>query len=519
MRTEHGSAGVLSALRARWWVVALCALLPVIAVLAQRQLQNDEYEATAQVLFRSTNLDATVLNGSSYFGESDDPLRAAATNFELIQSPEVAVRVAATLGGTLDAEGIEDRMTFTAVGSSDVVEVSATDHDRMLATNLANTWASEFVAYRRETDRAQIAEALDLVQDDLTAAQASGASDSRVEELRASLSQLRVVQALQTGGAEFIQPAAVPRDPVAPSLILVVLGAALVGVLIGGVTAVLAEKGDRRLRTADAAAEALGIPLLASVPRLRAKDPRDPTALMVPEARESFHTLAVRLRFFDLDSARRVVAVVSGESGEGKTSIALGLAMAYASMGRRVILVDCDLRRGDIRLRLPIGPGPGLAEVVSGQASLDDAIRDCDLDFAGGGFPGAIGAGAGSNGVLSVLASGTSPPNPIQMLSSKAMGDVLTRLRSVYDNVVIDTSPLLRVSDAEALLPAVDGFVVVARVQTTTTDDLGKLAGVLSGEAERALGVVANDVNRRDTRSGYYGVPAESGVSAGDRSA
>ncbi len=517
MRPERGSGGVLSALRARWWGVLLCALIPVTAVIAQRQLAEDEYQAGAQVLFRSTNLDASVLNGSSYFGQSDDPLRTAATNFELIQSPEVARRVADGLAGVLSADDIAARMSFAAIGSSDVVEVAATDTDPEVAASLANAWAREFVAYRRETDRAQVAEAIELVQADLTAAEDAGASGARVEELRASLSQLRVVQALQTGGAEFIQPATAPTAPVSSSLVILALGAGLVGLLIGGVTAVLAERGDRRLRGPEMAGEALGLPLLASVPRLRAKDARDPSALMVPEARESFHTLAVRLRFFDLDHARRVVAVVSGESGEGKTSVALGLAMAYANMGRRVILVDCDLRRGDIRLRLPIGPGPGLAEVLSGQASLQEAVRECDLDFADGGFPGSTGGDGGGNGYLAVLAAGTSPPNPIQMLSSQAMLDVLARLRESYDNVVVDTSPLLRVSDAEALLPALDGFVIVARVQSTTTDDLERLTGILSRESERALGVVANDVHRRDTRSGYYGVTAQTGVRAGDR--
>jgi succinoglycan biosynthesis transport protein ExoP len=519
MTKAHGYSGVLSALRARWWIVLLCALIPVVTALVHHQIEEERYQADALVLFRSTNLDASVLNGSSYFGRSNDPLRAAATNFELVQSPDVAARVAAALGSPWTTKLVTDRMRFAAVGSSDVVKISATDTDAALSAQLANTWASEFVAFRRETDRAQVSEAITLIERDL-ASSTPETEGARVDELRRSLSQLRVVQALQTGGAEFIQEAEVPTSPSGTPLVLVLLGGGLIGLVVGGITAVLAEKGDRRLRGADEAGAILDLPLLASIPKLRGKDTRAPSALMTAGAREGFHTLALRLRFFDLDSERRVIGIMSGESGEGKTSVALGLGMAYASMGHQVIVVDCDLRRGDMRLRLPIGPGPGLTEVLSNQATLSDAIRDCDLDFATEGFPRSPTPGASASssaGTLSVLPAGAPPPNPIQMLSSKGLVEILSRLRSSYDHVILDTSPLLRVSDAEALLPALDGFIIVARVQATSSEDLGRIATIISRDRDRALGVVANEISRRDTRSGYYGAAQQAGVAAVDK--
>jgi non-specific protein-tyrosine kinase len=114
------------------------------------------------------------------------------------------------------------------------------------------------------------------------------------------------------------------------------------------------------------------------------------------------------------------------------------------------------------------------------------------------------GGGGESSTELYVLPSGATPPNPIQMLSSHAMREVVKSLRDRFDHVVVDTAPLLRVGDTEALLEVVDGVLVVARVGQTTTDDLRRLAAILEAEAPRALGVVVNDVGRRDTREGYY---------------
>ena len=452
------------------------------------------------MLFRSTNLDASVLDGTSYFDRSNDPLRAAATNYELVQSPTVAARVSEELGGRLSPVEVEDLMSFREIGSSDVVEISATDRSATDAALIANSWAQQFIAYRRESDRSQVAEAIALIRAELDGADgAATATDARIQDLRQTLERLRVVQALQTGGAELIDPASVPTKPAGPPVALVVLAATLVGALLGLATATFAQRRDRRLKSSDDAASILDLPVLANIPRIRAAGPSGMADLLAPEAQEAFRTLALRLRLFDVDRARQVVAVVSGESGEGKTSVALRLGATYAAMGQRVIVVDCDLRRGDLRLRLPIDAGPGLVEVLSGQATIADAIRRVEFGLE------SAGAQSRSQAVLCVIPSGASPPNPIQMLSSNAMKEVLNALRASFDHVILDTAPLLRVSDTEALAELVDGLIVVSRVQHSTTDDLRKLAAIVGADPSRALGLVVNEVGRRDTGRAYYG--------------
>ena len=382
MSADRGLSAVARAVRSRWWIVVLCALIAGGAAFAARQLQDAEYRASASVLFRSTNLDASVLNGrNSYFDRSNDPLRTAATNFELVQSPTLAARVSKALGGDVTADDIEQQMSFREVGSSDVVEISATNTSAGVAALVANTWAREFVSYRRETNRAQVAEAIALIRRELDTSNApADSTDARIQDLRQTLERLRVVQALQTGGAELVNTAAVPESPVGLPLIVVVLGATLLGALVGVAAATFLERRDRRVKSPDDVAGLLGLPLLASVPRIRPGSPGTPTDLTFPETREAFRTLALRLRLFDVDRPRKVVAVVSAESGEGKTSVALRLGATYAAAGQRVIVVDCDLRRGDLRLRLPIDTGPGLVEVLSGQATIAEAIAK--IEFA-----------------------------------------------------------------------------------------------------------------------------------------
>ena len=504
MSAKRGFPAVLDALKSRWWVVLLCALIAGSAAFASRELREKEYQASASVLFRSTNLDASVLNGTSYFNRSNDPLRTAATNFELIQSPAVAARVSAELDGRLSPEEIERLVSFREIGSSDVVEISATDRSATDAAAIANTWASQFVAYRRETDRSQVAEAIALIRGELAGAGAA-TTDERLQDLRQTLERLRVVQALQTGGAEVIDTASVPENPAGPSLILVVAGATLLGGLLGLATATLAQRRDQRLKAPDDAAELLDLPLLANVPRIRSGGSSALAALTGPDAREAFRTLALRLRFFDLDRARQVVAIVSAESEEGKTTVALRLASTYAAMGHRVVVVDCDLRDGDIRLRLPLDAGPGLVEVLSGQATIADAIRRIEFESE------SSIAGEESSAVLYAIPTGASPPNPIQMLSSNAMRELMSALRESFDHVILDTAPLLRVSDTEALIELIDGIVVVSRLQQSTTDDLRRLSTILGARSTQVLGVVVNDVGRREAGRAQYGTASQPG--------
>jgi succinoglycan biosynthesis transport protein ExoP len=198
-----------------------------------------------------------------------------------------------------------------------------------------------------------------------------------------------------------------------------------------------------------------------------------------------FSLIRAHLRFFNVDRELRTVLIASPAPGDGKTTIAVHLAAAAARSGSRVLLLELDLRQPSLAEQLGIQPGAGLADVLTGAASMREATQSVDLQAA-------PGEGTPSH-TLDVLAAGAMlPPNPGELLESHAMDGVLERAKSAYDLVVIDTPPLTAVSDAFPLLTKVDGVVIVGWVGRSRRDAAEQLHQVLADSGAPLLGVIAN---------------------------
>ena len=166
--------------------------------------------------------------------------------------------------------------------------------------------------------------------------------------------------------------------------------------------------------------------------------------------------LRASLRYFNIDGPRRSIVVSSPAKGEGKTSVAVQLALACAEAGDNVILIDADLRHPQVADRLGVRAGPGLGAVLIGAATLEEAIVPY---LAVPSTPG---------GRLGVLTASGSPPNPAQLLASRQMQELLDELERTADTVIIDTSPALMVADAFPLFKAASGTLLIARMNRTT---------------------------------------------------
>ncbi len=217
---------------------------------------------------------------------------------------------------------------------------------------------------------------------------------------------------------------------------------------------------------------------------------------MPPSEAEAFHLIRAHLRYFNVDRELRTLLVASAAPGDGKTTVARHLAGAAARMGARVLLIEADLRRPTVAAQLDISSGPGLADVLIGMVSLNDAIQSIDLDQP---------ARQDSRGrMLDALVAGAAlPPNPGELIESHAMESLLEQVRSTYDLVVIDTPPLTAVSDAFPLLRKVDGVIIVGRVGRNRRDVAERLHETLTGAGAPLLGVVANGL--KSGRLGAYG--------------
>ena len=270
---------------------------------------------------------------------------------------------------------------------------------------------------------------------------------------------------------------------------------ACLGLLLGLGVAFLLERLDRRIREPKDLEALYGLPLLGVVPESKAlsrstRGGGDARAVLPPGESESFQLIRAHLRYFNVDRQLHTLLVASAAPGDGKTTIARHLAGAAARVGSRVLLLEADLRRPTLAQQLDAQSGPGLADVLIGAVPLGEATQTIDLDAP-------LGEGAKRRTLDVLVAGATLPPNPGELIESRAMETLLERAQSTYDLIVIDTPPLTAVSDAFPLLRKVDGVVIVGRVGRNRRDVAQRLHETLSGAGAPLLGVIANGFKAR----------------------
>jgi receptor protein-tyrosine kinase len=495
---------LLGVLRRQWLVVLVCLLLVPLAALGASLVQTPEYESTASLLFRDPGFDEKLF-GTGVLLPSDDAAREAATNLELVSLRVIREQTAAALPVGMSADDIERAVAVTQEGGSNLVTIAARDPDAQTAAMIANTFAKEYIEYRRTADRQKIREAIELVGGRLDVL---GADDPRTRSLRQRLDELEVLESLQTGNAEVADTAQASRTPVTPRPLRNTLFGVVLGGMLGVALAFLRDQLDRRIRSAEEASELLGRPLLGMVPEMVGAQARQLAAGRLPLDRlETFRLLRAGLLFFNVDRRIRSVLVTSPAPGDGKSTTVWNLAAAAASAGDRVLVIEADLRRPALADRHGIdSSGVGLAGVLAGNATFERSVVVVD-DVVHSHAHGV------RSGVLHVLPAGGRPPNPTDLLESRRMQDLLKSAETLYDLVIVDTPPASIVSDAIPLLGAVSGVIVVVRLGTSTRDALRNLRRTLDNAAAPTLGVVANAVPRSDAG---YGDAYAYGYSAGD---
>ncbi len=308
------------------------------------------------------------------------------------------------------------------------------------------------------------------------------------EQLSEQLQRLRALRAAQGNNAEIIEPA-LPGTLVATSGLrrTLILGV-VVGLLLAIGAVVAAESFDRRIRTPAELEEFTGLPLLSAIPPEAFTGQRSGS----PRADEAFHMLRGALTYFNVDRKMASVVITSAGQQDGKTTVATQLSMALARAGKRVILVDADLRRPQVCARMGIRePDSGLGDVLVNEADLRDALVR---------FPIADEFGAGA---LLILPAGAPPPNPSELLSSRNMVELMHRLEQQSDLVIIDTPAALAVSDALPLLQAGSGAVLVARMDRSTREAVRRLQRVVTKADGEFLGTVATGVTSGNRYTGY----------------
>ncbi|HEX2160766.1 MAG TPA: polysaccharide biosynthesis tyrosine autokinase [Thermoleophilaceae bacterium] len=484
----NGPQRAVQIIRRNLGLILVCLLVVPGTALVVSLLQSKEYEASASLLFRDPGLDQKLF-GSSFFEPTDDPARVAATNVRLVSLDAVAARTARAMEVPgLTSEDVSDNIEVEALGESDLIEVTAKNGDRQVAADLANTFASEYIAFRRDADRAKVREAQALVQSKLDALTPEEQAGVEGQGLASSARELEILASLQTGNAELVQPAAPPTSAASPKVLRNVALALLLAIALAGGLVLLREQLDRRLKDPTDVRRVIDLPVLAAIPATRGHQGLSSDLAAEGAIAEAFLMLRANLRYFNVDDDIRSILVTSAAPQEGKTTVSLNLARAEAAAGKRVLLIEADLRRPTIARELGIGATTGgLTRVLTGQLSPAKAIS--------------------SKLGIHVIIAGGLPPNPAELLESERMRKVIQWGEEHYDLVVVDTPPTAVVADAIPLVTAVNGVVVVVRLGQSRRDALQQLRDQLAHIEAPILGVVLND-SAQPRRSDYYGRPS-----------
>jgi capsular exopolysaccharide synthesis family protein len=479
----------LGTLRRRAPLILLCFVLAAAAAFGVSKRQTKKYTATASLVFGTSSLSQQIA-GLSTSGGSGGSLTQQTSNVELVGGGDTAARTASLLGRGLTEEAVSESVSIAGQGESSVVDVSATATSPVLAAYIANTYTHQFVDEQRSTNGKYFRSALALVNRQLaklSPAQRLGQDGLALEGHAQTLSLLKE---LHYNDVQVSQEASPPTSPTSPKTSRNTALGGLLGLLIGLGLAFALEGLDRRIKGPEDLEAIYRLPLLGEVTESAAlgRSPRRGgagRAALPPAEAEAFSLIRAHLRFFNIDRELRTILIASPAPGDGKTTIARGLAEAAARLGSRVLLAEVDLRHPTLGRQLDIQSGPGVADVLIDTISMRDAMQSV-----------AVGAapGEGVEGrMLDVLVAGAVlPPNPGELLESRAMDAVLEQAKSAYDLVVIDTPPLTAVSDAFPLLTRVDGVVIVGRVGHSRRDAAERLHRILSSSGAPLLGVIAN---------------------------
>ncbi|MDU1055287.1 CpsD/CapB family tyrosine-protein kinase [Clostridium baratii] len=202
---------------------------------------------------------------------------------------------------------------------------------------------------------------------------------------------------------------------------------------------------------------------------------------------ESYRILRTNIMYSSFDKKIKRILVTSSEPGEGKSTTSGNLALAFAQDEKKVILIDCDLRKPSLHKKFRISNNRGLSDVIIDRDKLNKCIQK-------------------RTEYLDVLTAGKIPPNPSEMLGSQAMSSLLDELSNLYDVIILDSPPVLAVTDAQILSTKVDGTVLVVRAEKTKKDTVLAAKGVLDKVNANILGTVLNGGDKnKDNYYYYYG--------------
>lgn len=370
-------------------------------------------------------------------GSTDDGLQSGTATMAEPPRPGARPRPAPGAVSSLDAQEVLDLMTFEPVSETQLIVVTAEESTAPDAALLANKYAAVFVRYARSFLGPQ-----------------TGSEVSMVDEAR------------------------VPGAPIRPRPLLYAAVALILSLFLGVGLALVRDRFSRGLGDDEELAEAAALPILARVPAL---SERRPSHAARGRFQEAFRVLRTNLQLLGGQVDRSCLAITSASPAEGKSTSVIGLARAIAEQGQTALIIEADLRRPTLAERLDIAStAAGLVHCLAVGADPEQAVHGTDV-------PGVL-----------VMPAGATPPNPSSLLTPTAVGDVLSRVKFMADAILLDTPPLSAGADATILANAAGGVLLVVNHRRGTRNRVLRSVKALRQTGSEIIGLLVNEVSTTD---------------------
>jgi polysaccharide biosynthesis transport protein len=315
---------------------------------------------------------------------------------------------------------------------------------------------------------------------------------STYNKLSEKLEELRISEAQEISSWKVLEPPLIPIKPSSPDIERSLITGAISGIALGILFALLLNRLDQRIREVEEVREMIDIPLLASIPMTEMSSliPASSQGILPSSSyyafKEALGSLALNLRYLGTDDMMKVIAFTSSVPSEGKSTLTYNLANILSTLGYRVLLVDADMRKPTIHKLARLSNKVGLSTALATLSSWQDLIQAGD-----------------DLGNLHILTSGSLPPNPMLLLESSKMAALLQEWRQEYDYVLVDTPPVIGITDAQCLTSKVDTFILVAAINRSTRSGISRALEILSTARANVSGLLINMIGTSDSEYHY----------------
>lgn len=498
----------------RWaWLLVLGALLGGGGALGASLMTDPTYSASTTLLINQ----APVSKASDYNSLLSNELLAK-TYAELLRKRPVMDQVIANLKLNTTADDLANVIQVSVVRDTQLIALSVRDGNPQRAADITNEIVRVFSQQNHDLQSERYANSIQSLQDQMAVLQAdidktqssidalNSAQSSEKDRLQRTLNQyrdnyaallknlgdVRLAETQTADTVSVVEAATVPSRPSSPRTLLNAVLGAVVGLMLALGLAFLVEYLDDTVKSGGQVQQLVDLSTLATIAQIGGKeahqklvtiaDPRAPIA-------EAYRMLRVNVDFASIDRPARTILVTSSGPGEGKSTTVANLAVAIAQSGKRVVLVDADLRRPTVQKIFRVSPDRGLTTaLLQAGSSPDEHLTRVGVRN------------------LAVMPSGPLPPNPSELLGSQRMAELIAQLAQQADVVLLDSPPVLAVADAAILARACDATLLVVMAKKTRSEALRRAREQLAQSGARVIGAVLNRaaIGRGSSAYSYY---------------